>query len=262
MKMIKRIMFLVTLLVGVSGFGQFSRLSSLPRPKISSLCALAPDEGDIARPESVQFVETNQDKQMFRFVNVVLAAAAVMAGVMIFFGEDPLYSMAVRGQQYPVMGSDTIMSIKGHGTSDSPVQSKLRWNADPKLADRITNYNRRFAEYAGYWTQESSFLKEVAASKPTEFYDSVTGNLLFTAPIGRSFEEFKDESTVHGWPSFRDPEVNWENVRSLKNGEIVSLTGTHLGHNLPDSKGNRYCINLVSIAGYPAGTTAPAAANY
>ena len=32
-------------------------------------------------------------------------------------------------------------------------------------------------------------------------------------------------------------------------GETVSLTGTHLGHNLPDMKGNRYCINLVSIAG-------------
>ena len=32
---------------------------------------------------------------------------------------------------------------------------------------------------------------------------------------------------------------------------MVSLTGTHLGHNLPDFKGNRYCINLVSVAGYP-----------
>ena len=31
------------------------------------------------------------------------------------------------------------------------------------------------------------------------------------------------------------------------------LQGTHLGHNLPDKNGNRYCINLVSIAGYPAG---------
>ena len=32
----------------------------------------------------------------------------------------------------------------------------------------------------------------------------------------------------------------------------VSLTGTHLGHNLPDRNGNRYCINLVSVAGRPA----------
>ena len=44
---------------------------------------------------------------------------------------------------------------------------------------------------------------------------------------------------VHGWPSFRDQEVVWENVRALNDGETVSLTGTHLGHNLPDSSGNR-----------------------
>ena len=38
-------------------------------------------------------------------------------------------------------------------------------------------------------------------------------------------------------------------VRVLEDGEVVSLDGTHLGHNLPDAKGNRYCINIVSIAG-------------
>ena len=53
-----------------------------------------------------------------------------------------------------------------------------------------------------------------------------------------------------GWPSFRDNEVVWDNVRVLKNsGETVSADGTHLGHNIPDSSGNRYCINLVSVAG-------------
>lgn len=45
--------------------------------------------------------------------------------------------------------------------------------------------------------------------------------------------------------------VNWDNVRVLKNGETVSIDGTHLGHNLPDNYGRRYCINLVSIAGNP-----------
>ena len=50
---------------------------------------------------------------------------------------------------------------------------------------------------------------------------------------------------------FQDNEVVWENVRALRNGETVSLSGTHLGHNLPDRHGNRYCINLVSIAGLP-----------
>ena len=32
-----------------------------------------------------------------------------------------------------------------------------------------------------------------------------------------------------GWPSFRDQEVVWENVRVLRDGETVSTSGTHLG---------------------------------
>merc|ERR1712039_972484 len=65
--------------------------------------------------------------------------------------------------------------------------------------------------------------------------------------------EFLAESEKHGWPSFRDAEVVWENVRVLKSsGEVVSATGSHLGHNIPDARGNRYCINLVSVAGRPA----------
>ena len=71
------------------------------------------------------------------------------------------------------------------------------------------------------------------------------------SPIGRTFDEFYQESKSHGWPSFRDEEVNWKFVRCLRDGECVSVDGTHLGHNIPDYKGNRYCINLVSIAGNP-----------
>ena len=86
-----------------------------------------------------------------------------------------------------------------------------------------------------------------------QFYDSNTGQLLFEAPRGegRSHDEFVNESIRHGWPSFRDEEVHWDEVRCLRGGEMVSLAGTHLGHNLPDKKGNRYCINLVSCAGRP-----------
>ena len=81
------------------------------------------------------------------------------------------------------------------------------------------------------------------------YYDSVTGKPLFIAPVGRTMDEFLEESEDHGWPSFRDEEVVWDNVRALPEGEIASLTGTYLGHALPDRIGNRYCINLVCIAG-------------
>ena len=80
-------------------------------------------------------------------------------------------------------------------------------------------------------------------TKETTFYDSVSGRPLFVAPRGRTFAEFEAESRAHGWPSFRDSEVVWDDVRVLPDGEAVSLAGTHLGHNLPDRKGNRYwCV--------------------
>lgn len=50
---------------------------------------------------------------------------------------------------------------------------------------------------------------------------------------------------------FAAMQVNWDVVRVLPDGETVSVDGTHLGHNLPDRIGNRYCINLVCIAGQP-----------
>ena len=62
----------------------------------------------------------------------------------------------------------------------------------------------------------------------TTFHDSVTGKPLFVAPRGRSFELFLRESEAHGWPSFRDEEVVWENVRCLEDGEAVSVDGTHV----------------------------------
>ena len=144
------------------------------------------------------------------------------------------------------------MSEKAHGTSEKPVQEELRWGCDFKTSDRICNFNRHYAEFAGYW-QTTKYLEEVSKDEPTEYYDSVTGKLLFTAPVGRTMTDYLMESASHGWPSFRDEEVNWDYVRCLPDGECVSITGTHLGHNIPDSKGNRYCINLVSVAGLPEG---------
>jgi peptide methionine sulfoxide reductase MsrB len=157
------------------------------------------------------------------------------------------------GSDVIVSGDERIMSKKAHGTSSNPVQNNLKWNADRDLSDRICNFNRHGAEQYGYWTKKSTFLTSTEADamlkgEEVTFLDSNTGKPLFIAPRGRTAEEFIKESKAHGWPSFRDGEVVWENVRILKNGEAVSVDGTHLGHNLPDKR-NRYCINLVSVAG-------------
>ena len=160
-------------------------------------------------------------------------------------------------QKYPILGAESIMKAKGHGTCQQPVQHDLRFGCDYSIADRICCFNRHYAEHSGYaFSPKLTWIKEIkenaeknGANASTTYYDSVTGKSLFIAPIGRTLWDFITESDDHGWPSFRDSEVDWTNVRCLKNGEVVSVDGTHLGHNLPDEKGNRYCINLVSIAG-------------
>ncbi|EEC49902.1 predicted protein [Phaeodactylum tricornutum CCAP 1055/1] len=178
------------------------------------------------------------------------AAVLPTGGATRAFLFDKLFSTS--SGKLPVMAEEDVMSPKAHGTSEKPVQKNLRWNCDFDTADRICNFNRHYAEHAGYW-QTTEFLKSIKEEEqPIKFYDSVTGVHLFTAPVGRTMEEFLLESQKHGWPSFRDEETVWDSVRCLKDGECVSVTGTHLGHNIPDKSGNRYCINLVSVAGTPA----------
>ena len=151
-----------------------------------------------------------------------------------------------------ISGTEELMRQKEHGTCVGAVPESIRWGCDRDTADRISCYNRHYAEHSGYF-QSTSFVNYAkAAGEKNEqiiFYDSVTSKKLFVAPVGRSMDDFLIESENHGWPSFRDPEVVQSTVRVLPNGETVSADGTHLGHNLPDTKGNRYCINLVSVAG-------------
>lgn len=143
-----------------------------------------------------------------------------------------------------------------NSTPNRRVQSSLRWGCDIKTADRICNSNRHVAEFSGYFETTTFFKDEIFGDNlvgEITFYDSNTGKPLFIAPRGRTFEEFISESRSCGYPSFRDREVVWDHVRCLKDedGVMISTDGTHLGHNLPDRKGNRYNINLVSIAGRP-----------
>eukprot|EP00307_Rebecca_sp_RCC1486_P005442 CAMPEP_0119410762 /NCGR_PEP_ID=MMETSP1335-20130426/3690_1 /TAXON_ID=259385 /ORGANISM="Chrysoculter rhomboideus, Strain RCC1486" /LENGTH=231 /DNA_ID=CAMNT_0007435339 /DNA_START=1 /DNA_END=696 /DNA_ORIENTATION=- len=176
---------------------------------------------------------------------MVGGVAILLVGVIATRAAEPA---RVGARPRIMRGDEALMAAGKHGTCVAPVQSSLRWGCSVQTSDQICCFNRHFAEYAGYW-ETTSFVKE-ANQERTVFRDPVTGLPLFVAPIGRSWQAFLDESKRHGWPSFRTAEVVWDNVRVLGNGETVSVNGTHLGHNLPDAKGARFCINLVSIAGH------------
>ena len=152
-----------------------------------------------------------------------------------------------------MLGSNNIMDQKNHGTCLCEIENSLRFGSSSEIANQICCFNRRYAENENYWS-DTDFIKELTndiwSNKPSVFYDSVTNKPLFKAPMDRTWPSFLHETNNHGWPSFRIQEVIQENVKVLEDGEVVSVDGTHLGHNIPDSLGDRFCINLVSISGY------------
>jgi hypothetical protein len=56
---------------------------------------------------------------------------------------------------------------------------------------------------------------------------------------------------IHEQTTSTTKQVHWENVRVLRDGEIVSIDGTHLGETKLDSQGRRYQINMAAVSGLP-----------
>ena len=136
------------------------------------------------------------------------------------------------------------------------MQNSLKYGTDLSTADQVSCFNDGIAEAPGYAFKTTSKLKETLDYNkdmgPTTFYDSINGQPLFKAPVGRSLQEFTRESEDLGFLSFRDKEVNWEKVRILENGYLASTDGVFLGINAPDNQGNRYAVNLSAISGQDA----------
>merc|ERR1719181_2300005 len=86
--------------------------------------------------------------------------------------------------------------------------------------------------------------------QPIAFYDSVCGIPLFHIPKHRTLKDFEAETTEHGWPSYRPDEAVKGNI-VIRGMEVLSACGTHLGSNLPDAKGDRYCLDLSCVSGNP-----------
>ena len=152
-------------------------------------------------------------------------------------------SVAAAASEEQCMGKDPMSSVA----------TFMGMELDYEIADRICCNNHRFAEPRGYheWP-EVDFYSKLDPTQETVFYDSVCGIPLFVAPRGRTFEEFVQESLHHGWPSFRPAEIVSENVIIHDDGRMESKCLTHLGHNLPNGGIDRYCIDLVCMAGMPA----------
>ena len=107
-----------------------------------------------------------------------------------------------------------VMSEKENGSCPSLPMDNLKWNVDSSTANRISCHNRKWAEARSYaFDDDRTYLADLnSQSGAITFFDSVNGKAVFKAPVGRTIQELIDESEFHGWPSFRDEEVVWDNV--------------------------------------------------
>lgn len=155
-------------------------------------------------------------------------------------------------------------------TCSAPIQKGLKYNVSGRLAkDYLMGGNatetlaqaiccdavfKPYAEPAHFYARpDVNLFGGIKEGQTVTFYDSVCGIPLFIAPRNRTLAAWKEESYANGWPSFRPEELVKENVMFKEGtGEAVSKCGTHLGANLPDKDGPRYCIDLVCISGQPS----------
>ncbi len=156
----------------------------------------------------------------FRFLTRSFIVPKVTTSFFLMMGTTSSSSTTTSGK-YPIYGDESIMRQKAHGTCDKPAMRKLRWGVSYETTDRVCCFNRHYAEHSGYF-ETTRFLEEVDKEGETTYYDPIDGKPLFIAPRGRSFEEFKKESLSHGWPSFRDQEVNYSGV-SISLDELFSV---------------------------------------
>ena len=86
----------------------------------------------------------------------------------------------------------------------------MKFGVSWEKADEVCSFTREGCEAKGY-ADSINWTEHLEKEGTTKFFDSVTGVLLYEAPKGRTLEEFIKESRAHGWPSFRDEEIVWEN---------------------------------------------------
>jgi hypothetical protein len=174
----------------------------------------------------------------------------------VFFALAPL-AKAEQLHQYPGIPEEAKADesvMRNQRVLGTKIERSLRWNSRSATAKQICARNRHGAEWSGLLNRADKFIEELnkemdGGGGHVTFYDSALNRPVFEV-TKRPLSQFLEESVKHGWPSFRAEDVVWENVRILDDGEVVTRDGLHLGHNIPDEKGARFCINLVCVSGF------------
>jgi hypothetical protein len=120
--------------------------------------------------------EENAPVQKRRAFLANFASTSLVPLLATTFGPSTAAARGVTNENGPlVYGDDSIMAPKEHGTTSQEVQENLRYGVSRKLADKISSFNRVYAEMGGYFTSTSfennvrTLVKETGG--PVTFYD-------------------------------------------------------------------------------------------
>jgi hypothetical protein len=102
-------------------------------------------QGERKTPSAVSSNNLFPSRSRKNFIQIA-SAVAVGGASLVFFPRLSGASSAVDVGGKIRFGDESIMSPKEHGTSNKPVQSDLLYDVNNKLADKICNFNRHFAE--------------------------------------------------------------------------------------------------------------------
>jgi len=149
------------------------------------------------------------------------------------------------GSIYLFLLVKTVFALTNYCITD--VQDSLQYGVSNSMSDPCCTKNGTTVNYF----ETIGLFQQLNSSGITTLYDSTCGLPLFNAPIGRTFEEWKDECEMSGELLFHEKEAICDNLRVLKSGELVSICGTRLGEYIASSSGDYYSVNIACLSGLP-----------
>jgi len=139
----------------------------------------------------------------------------------------------------------TVFALNDYCLTD--IQNSLQYGVLSSMSDSCCTQNGTTVNYF----ETIGLFQQLNSSTTTTLYDSTCGLPLFQAPIGRSFQEWKDECERSGELRFHEKEAICDNIRVLKSGELISICGTRLGEFISSSSGKDYSVNIACLSGLP-----------
>lgn len=153
--------------------------------------------------------------------------------------------------------SKTVFSLNPYCLTE--VHGVLRYGISNSISDICSSNTSATVRYF----ETIRLFQQLNTSQMTTFYECTCGLPLFVAPVGRSFDQWRNDCERNGQLEFQEEEIIKKNTKVLQSGDLVSICGRHVGkYTTSSTSGDVYVANIACISGSPIHSiTTPSALN-